>query len=257
MNQTRRTFLASLMGTAAITLAACGGSGSGSGGAAAAGDGTDAKGEGVMTYAEYMAAAVDDAVVIEAFVQGKQSWWENTASLYLQDADGAYFVYGAACTEEDYAKLVEGQKVKVSGYKAEWSGETEIAEGTIEIEDGSFIASAYDVTDLLGTDELINYQNQKVAFTGLTIAASEDPNGKEVAYLYNWDGSGAEGDDLYFNVSNGTDTFSFTVESYLCDKDSDVYKAVSGLNVGDTVDMEGFLYWYEGANPHITKVTVK
>ena len=257
MNQTRRTFLASLMGTAAITLAACGGSGSGSGGAAAAGDDTDAKGEGVMTYAEYMAAAVDDAVVIEAFVQGKQSWWENTASLYLQDADGAYFVYGAACTEEDYAKLVEGQKVKVSGYKAEWSGEIEIAEGTIEIEDGSFIASAYDVTDLLGTDELINYQNQKVAFTGLTIAASEDPNGKEVAYLYNWDGSGAEGDDLYFNVSNGTDTFSFTVESYLCDKDSDVYKAVSGLNVGDTVDMEGFLYWYEGANPHITKVTVK
>ena len=257
MNQTRRTFLASLMGTAAITLAACGGSGSGSGGAAAAGDDTDAKGEGVMTYAEYMAAAVDDAVVIEAFVQGKQSWWENTASLYLQDADGAYFVYGAACTEEDYAKLVEGQKVKVSGYNAEWSGEIEIAEGTIEIEDGSFIASAYDVTDLLGTDELINYQNQKVAFTGLTIAASEDPNGKEVAYLYNWDGSGAEGDDLYFNVSNGTDTFSFTVESYLCDKDSDVYKAVSGLNVGDTVDMEGFLYWYEGANPHITKVTVK
>ena len=257
MNQTRRTFLASLMGTAAITLAACGGSGSGSGGAAAAGDGTDAKGEGVMTYAEYMAAAVDDAVVIEAFVQGKQSWWENTASLYLQDADGAYFVYGAACTEEDYAKLVEGQKVKVSGYKAEGSGEIEIAEGTIEIEDDSFIASAYDVTDLLGTDELINYQNQKVAFTGLTIAASEDPNGKEVAYLYNWDGSGAEGDDLYFNVSNGTDTFSFTVESYLCDKDSDVYKAVSGLNVGDTVDMEGFLYWYEGANPHITKVTVK
>ena len=257
MNQTRRTFLASLMGTAAITLAACGGSGSGSGGAAAAGDGTDAKGEGVMTYAEYMAAAVDDAVVIEAFVQGKQSWWENTASLYLQDADGAYFVYGAACTEEDYAKLVEGQKVKVSGYKAEWSGEIEVAEGTIEIEDGSFIAAAYDVTDLLGTDELINYQNQKVAFTGLTIAASEDPNGKEVAYLYHWDGSGAEGDDLYFNVSNGTDTFSFTVESYLCDKDSDVYKAVSGLNVGDTVDMEGFLYWYEGANPHITKVTVK
>ena len=256
MNQTRRTFLASLMGTAAITLAACGGSGSGSGGAAAAGDGTDAKGEGVMTYAEYMAAAVDDAVVIEAFVQGKQSWWENTASLYLQDADGAYFVYGAACTEEDYAKLVEGQKVKVSGYKAEWSGEIEVAEGTIEIEDGSFIASAYDVTDLLGTDELINYQNQKVAFTGLTVEPSTDPDGKEVAYLFNWDGSGAAGDDLYFNVSKDGETYSFTVESYLCGEDTDVYKAVQALNIGDVVDLEGFLYWYEGANPHITSVTV-
>ena len=29
------------------------------------------------------------------------------------------------------------------------------------------------------------------------------------------------------------------------------------LKIGDTVDMEGYLYWYEGANPHITSVTVK
>ena len=27
--------------------------------------------------------------------------------------------------------------------------------------------------------------------------------------------------------------------------------------VGDVIDMEGFLYWYEGVNPHITSVTVK
>ena len=153
---TRRTFFGAMAGASMLALAACGGSGSSSGGATSAGDGTDAKGEGVMTYSEYMAAAVDDEVVIEAFVQGKQSWWENTASLYLQDAEGAYFVYSAACTEEDYAKLVDGQKVKVSGYKAEWSGEIEIAEGTIEIEDGNYIATALDVTDFLGTDELIN-----------------------------------------------------------------------------------------------------
>jgi hypothetical protein len=47
------------------------------------------------------------------------------------------------------------------------------------------------------------------------------------------------------------------VESYLCDKDSDVYKAVEELQVGDVVDLEGFLYWYEGPNPHITSVTVE
>ena len=29
------------------------------------------------------------------------------------------------------------------------------------------------------------------------------------------------------------------------------------LKKGDVVDMEGFLYWYEGVNPHITAVTVK
>ena len=48
--------------------------------------------------------------------------------------------------------------------------------------------------------------------------------GNGEAFMYSWDGSGTQGDDLYFNVS---------------------------------VDMEGFLYWYEGVNPHITSVTVK
>ena len=47
------------------------------------------------------------------------------------------------------------------------------------------------------------------------------------------------------------------MEYYLCGSDTDVYKAVENLKVGDVVDMQGFLYWYEGANPHITSVTVK
>ena len=29
------------------------------------------------------------------------------------------------------------------------------------------------------------------------------------------------------------------------------------MEIGQTIDMEGFLYWYEGVNPHITSVTVK
>ncbi|MBR6556465.1 MAG: hypothetical protein IKT60_03445, partial [Clostridia bacterium] len=32
---------------------------------------------GVMTYAEYDAAALESEVVIEAYVQATQSWWEN------------------------------------------------------------------------------------------------------------------------------------------------------------------------------------
>ena len=38
--------------------------------------------------------------------------------------------------------------------------------------------------------------------------------------------------------------------------DSDVYKAVEALQVGDTINVEGFLYWYNGAQPHLTSVTV-
>ena len=213
----------------------------------------------VMSYEEYMAAELDSNVVIETYVQAKQSWWEDKATLYTQDQDGAYFVYNVACSEEDYEKLVPGTKIRVNGYKAEWSGEVEIMDGTFEfVEDGdTFLAEAFDATELLGTDELINHQNQFVTFKGLTVeAAGQDDAGNDVAFLYNWDGSGSEGDDLYFNVSKDGETYSFVIESYLCDSTTDVYAAVKTLEFGQTVDMEGFLYWYEGVNPHITAVSV-
>ncbi len=210
----------------------------------------EAENQDVMTYAEYAAAAVDDPVVIEAYVQANQSWWDGKITVYAQDEDGAYFLYNMACeSQEEADKLVPGTKIRVSGFKAEWSGEIEIADATYEIVDGdSFIAQPVDVTELLGTDELIEKQNQLVAFKGMTV---------ESEALYKWDGSGAEGDDLYFNVSVNGNTYTFTVESYLCGADTEVYKTVKDLKAGDVVDLEGFLYWYEGVNPHITSVTVK
>ena len=248
----------------ALTLvSACVGCGASEGNASstdasASSEAEDTKSEGVMTYDEYVAAALDSEVVIEAYVQAKQSWWEDQATVYAQDKDGAYFLYNMACSEEDYAKLTTGTKIKVTGFKAEWSGEVEIIDATFEIEDGNYVAAAEDVTSLLGSDDLINHQNKFVTFKGITVeAAGQDDAGNDVAFLYNWDGSGQEGDDLYFNVSLNGETYTFTVESYLCDSSTDVYKAVQGLNIGDTVDMEGFLYWYEGVNPHITSVTVK
>ena len=84
-----------------------------------------------------------------------------------------------------------------------------------------------------------------------------EDSGDGAAFLYSWDGSGSDGDDLYFQVSYNGQTYTFTIESYLCDNTTEVYQTVKNLKGGDTVDMEGFLYWYEGVNPHITSVTVK
>ncbi len=233
-----------------LALAGCGSSTNGASAQA------DEKSEGVMTYEEFVAADVDSEVVIETYVQAKQSWWDNAATLYTQDKDGAYFVYNMACSEEDYAKLEQGTKIKVTGYKAEWAGEVEVIDATFEIEDGSYVAPIEDVTSLLGSDELINHQNEYVAFKGMTVeAAGQDADGNDVAFLYNWDGSGEDGNDLYFNVSLDGNTYTFTVESNLCDNTTDVYNAVKNLQIGDVIDMEGFLYWYEGVNPHITSVT--
>ena len=209
-----------------------------------------------MTYKEYTEAAIDSEVVIETYVQAKQSWWKDTTTVYTQDGDGAYFLYSMACSEADYAKLVPGTKVKVTGHKAEWSGEIEVADATFVIEEGNYVAKAFDATSLLANEaELIKHQNELASFKGLTVEAQADGS----AFLYNWDGSGSHDDnsDLYFNVSVDGKTYTFTVESYLCDNTTDVYKAVEGLKVGDVIDAEGFLYWYNGVNPHITKVTKK
>ena len=214
----------------------------------------------VLSHEEYMAADLDTEVTIEAYVQAKQSWYaeQATATVYLQDQDGAYFAYDMACSEEDYDKLTPGTCIRVTGYKSEWSGEVEITDGTFEFVDGAdtFVAEPLDVTELLGSDELIDHQNELVTFKGLTVEPSTDANGAEAAFLYNYDGSGTDGDDLYFNASYNGQTYTFTIESYLCDNTTEVYQAVKNLQVGQTIDMEGFLYWYEGVNPHITSVTV-
>ncbi len=221
---------------------------------------TPEKSEGTMTYAEYVAAALDSEVTIETYVQAKQGWWEKegvggVATFYTQDKEGAYFLYDMPCSKEDYDKLVPGTKIKVKGYKSEWKGEVEIIDATFEIEKTTYIAKAFDVTSILAnSEELIKHQNEFVTFKGMTVEKITDKDGNEAAFLYNWDGSGEEGNDLYFNVSLDGTTYNFTVESYLCGKDTDVYKAVKELKVGDKIDLEGFLYWYDSANPHITSV---
>jgi hypothetical protein len=248
----KKIFATLLAATCALSLIGCGGgSSSGTASTAAKTEDPSAKSEGVMTYAEYDAAELDTGVTIETYVQGKQSWWDNKATLYTQDGDGGYFIFEMPMSEEEYKKLTDGTKIKVKGFKSEWSGEIEIVDATYEIEEGNYIAEAKDVTDKLGTDDLIKFQNQKVAFKGVTVEKADDSG---AAFIYNWDGSGQEGDDLYFKVSVNGQTYSFTVESYLTGADTDVYKAVKELKVGDKVDLEGFLYWYEGPNPHITSV---
>jgi len=188
-----------------------------------------------------VAADLDTEVTIETYVQNKQGWWDGTVTLYTQDKDGAYFIYNMPCTEEENELLVPGTKIKVTGYKAEWAGEVEIVDASYEILEGSFIAEAADVTALLGTDELIAHQNEFVAFKGMTVVAIEYKNGEP-------------GDDIYVTLSLNDQEYSFCVERYLTDPETEVYKAVGELKAGDVIDVEGYLYWYEGVNTHITGV---
>ena len=202
-------------------------------------------GSKAMSHADFMAAEMDSEVVIETYVQNHQSWWDNKITVYCQSEDGAYFLYELACSEEDAAKLVPGTKIVVTGTKGEWAGEVEVMDGTFEFAKGNdtYIAEPLDVTAMLGTDELIAHQNELASFKGMTVEAIEYKNGEP-------------GDDIYLTLGKDGASYSFCVEVYLTDPSSDVYTTVGTLEVGNVVDVEGFLYWYEGVNPHVTAISV-
>ncbi len=200
----------------------------------------------VLTHDEYMAAELNSEVVIETYVQAHQSWWDNKITVYAQSPDGAYFLYELECSEEDAAKLLPGTQIRVKGYKGEWSGEIEVMDGTFEFTNSgaTFIAEAFDATALLGTDELIKHQNEFVSFTDMTVEKVEYKNGEA-------------GDDIYVTLSKDGASYDFCVEVYLTGPDTEVYNTVGTLEAGNVVDVQGYLYWYEGANTHITSITVK
>jgi hypothetical protein len=116
-------------------------------------------------------------------------------------------------------------------------------DGTFEFVEGgdTFIAEALDVTDLLGTDEMIAHQNELVSFKGMTVKAVEFKNGEP-------------GDDIYVTLTKDGADYAFCVEFYLTGADTVVYSTACELAEGDVIDVEGFLYWYEGMNPHITSI---
>jgi len=197
----------------------------------------------VMSYADFVAADVDTEVTVETYVQAKQGWWEDKATLYTQNQEGAYFIYDMPISEEEYNKLVPGTKIKVTGFKSEWSGEIEIVDAKYEIVEGdTFVATATDVTDKL--DKLEDYMNQLVSFKDMTVKAVSYKNDQP-------------GDDIYVTLTKDDKDYEFCLEYYLNGSDAALYETVGGLEEGQTVDVEGFLYWYEGPDAHITAITVK
>ena len=199
--------------------------------------------EGAMTYAEYAAAEMESEVTVACYVQATQSWWDNKITVYAADADGAYFIYEMACSEEDSKKLTPGTKIKVTGVKGAWAGEIEIMDAKFEFVEGAdkFVAPAKDLTDKIASEDLINYQNQLVTFKGLTIKKVEYKNGQP-------------GDDIYITVTKDGKDYNFCIEVYLTGKDTTVYSVAGQLEEGHVVDITAYLYWYEGMNPHIVEI---
>lgn len=204
------------------------------------------KSEGVMTHAEFIAAAAEADVVIEGFVQAKQGWWQDEAVVYLQDGVGGYYIYKLPCTEAEFDELVVGTKIQVTGKKAIYNGMHEVMYVTNwkVVGTDKYTASAKDITNILANDEaLINNLGALVKMTDMTVSSISYKN--------------EGGDDIYLTLEKAGKTYNVTVEVYLTDTDSEVYLAVGGLSEGDVIDVEGYLQWWNALDCHVTKVTKK
>ena len=109
---------------------------------------------------------------------------------------------------------------------------------------------------------VIDFSAQTLTLTAAFVDAANNPESDEYALLCQFQRDfpnlrivrKTHKTPMRYRNSDGS-TYSFLIESYLCSSDTEVYKAAEALKVGDVIDMEGFLYWYEGVQPHITSIS--
>ena len=199
-------------------------------------------------YLNFVNAEINDDVVIEAYVQDFESFYNGKQTMYLVDDNGAYFGYEIALTEELSNQITIGTKLHIEGQKLEYSGMIEVGNTSkVEILDEElYEAPSYDLTDSLTDEEALEWIGAKIFVTAKLIPSGEE--GKP--YLLGWNDSGELGKaDLYLNIEVNDNTFTWNVRRYLRNANTDLYKAVAALtkdNIGSYFDIEAFVYIYNG-----------
>lgn len=221
----------------------------------------DSKVAPAMSYTEFMAAAQGDNVVVEGFIAAKQSWWDGKVTMYLvtDTAGEGFFIYEFRCTEEENNTIYAVNKfIRIEATKTIYAGEHEIMGDSITKVESPTTTKFMSTTPIDLTaklDDLASYQN---SFFTATLKVKEytapDINtgvAESKAYGYKGD---EPTDDLYFTLTDGTKDLNCCIEAYLTSKNTDVYAAVQSLEVGQTIIVQGYLYFWNNANPHITSV---
>lgn len=210
----------------------------------------------IMSFSDFLIADEDSPVTAEGYIQAKDAWHEGFCSVYVQNEEGAYYLERLHCSQDEYQSLHVGRKIRISGYKSHWNDSLEISDATFQVLDGEWFAKAIDATEMIGTDELILHQNEKAFFRNMTIEAM--PDGYSVFY-YGWDNTkqNVEDAEIFFRASSDDMICDFTIKPSFCQKEQEILQILKSLHVGDTVDLTGYLRFYNGALPRIVEIVPK
>lgn len=211
-----------------------------------------------LTYNEFLATNFGEQVVVAGYVQAKMSYiaeetGDGNTSMFIKDqtSDNAYFLYNVRLTQAVYDSITEGTPIKVTGTKQVFSNEVEIANGTIEVLSASpVIAQPLDITTIFASSAS-DYINRKIQLSGFVVETWEDG----AIFRYGYNGTGSAGDAIFFRASQGGVTYTFAVNPYLVGgAESTVYTAVQGLQQGQSITIQGYMYFYETPMVQVTSI---
>ena len=88
---------------------------------------------------------------------------------------------------------------------------------------------------------LVSHKGQMARIENARAVDTEDVGGDLFRFLYGADGNGDYGDDLYFSIEKGGNTYLLKVESDICREQPEVYQVIVGLEEDTTINLAGIL----------------
>lgn len=138
-----------------------------------------------MTFADYMKAETGDAVMVKGVVSAiiSKSKGNSNNSIYLQDTDGGYYVYGLESDPVTDLNLEVGMTVMATGEKDIYNGTHEVKSATLEIVDSNKsevkpidLTEAFKNATDLKDESLVGIQGALATISGVEIIGISPSN---------------------------------------------------------------------------------
>ncbi len=133
-----------------------------------------------LTWAEFTATEDEKAVVIKGVISGIVNT-DTKHELYLQDADGGYYVYNLEAAKME--GLAVGMEIRVRGIRDTYYGVNQIVDAGVEILNATPVAvtpnditATFSAAESLQAEELTKLQSTVVTIKGVTVLGQDASN---------------------------------------------------------------------------------
>ena len=158
-------------------------------------------------------------------------------AIYFQDDDGGYEAR-YTCSADENLSLSPGDKIKVTGY-IDFFIKKHIVCTKLEKEEGFlYLANSFDVSDMLGTEDIKAKQNMYVCVEGLTV---EELDGRTIIF------EDIDNESYSFDASKDNQIVHLKIESDVEAINQGINSNIQELKSGDKINVTGILQVHTNA----------